>query len=113
MTSRDRYLWLHGERLLSERWRAEGWLGYSNLVLDRSGQVDNPGIVTGVADDYRYVDLWDLRWRVHGELSARNSVEFGGEWQVGDADYSYQNTVTLTPTIAQLYQKPLNSALKT
>ncbi len=113
VTSRDRYFWAHGQELYAGSWRADAWLGYSNLVLQRSGQVDNPGVVTGNASDYRDADLWDLRWRVHGELSARNSLEFGGEWQIGDADYSYQNVIALTPEIAQLYQKPLASTLTT
>jgi outer membrane cobalamin receptor len=113
MTSRERYFWVHGQQWASEAWRADAWLGYSNLELQRTGQVDNPGVVTGSASDYRTADLWDLRWRVHGALSPRQSLELGGEWQLGDADYSYQNTIVLAPQMAQLYQKPLDSALTT
>ena len=68
-------------------------------------------MVTGNVSDDRTSELWDLRWRVQGALSERQSLEFGGEGHVGDADYSYQNTISLTPEIAQLYQKPLNSSL--
>ena len=113
LTSRARYFWLRGQQWTSEAWRADAWLGYSNLQLQRNGTVDNPGVVSGSASDYRNADLWDLRWRVHGAMSPRQSIEFGGEWQIGDADYSYQNAIALAPQMAQLYQKPLFSTLTT
>ena len=111
LTSHALYVWLHGQQLFSDRWRAESWLGYSNLHSLREGQVNNPGVVVGSVADDRYAELWDFRWRVHGALSERQSLEFGGEAHLGDADYTYQNAIALTPVIAQLYQKPLASSL--
>ncbi|HEV7431692.1 MAG TPA: TonB-dependent receptor, partial [Steroidobacteraceae bacterium] len=107
------YFWLHGQQQFNARWRAESWLGYSGLHSMRDGQVDNPNVVAGRVSDTRNSDLWDFRWQVHGALSERQSLEFGGEWHTGDADYSYQNAVALSPQIAQLYQKPVSSRLDT
>ena len=113
LTSSSQYLWLRGQHQFDSRWNLESWLGYSSLQSLRSGNVDNPGVVTGSASDDRSSDLWDFRWRMHGHLSERQNVEFGGEWQVGNADYSYQNSVALAPEVAQLYQKPLQASLDT
>ena len=113
LSSRNRYLWLYGQQQFDPRWNLESWLGYSDLQSMRSGNVDNPGVVLGVVTDERSSQLWDFRWRMHGALSERQSVEFGGEWQVGDADYYYQNSVALAPEVAQLYQRPLQSSLDT
>jgi outer membrane cobalamin receptor len=113
LSSRTVYFWLSGEQRINEQWRAEGWLGYSALHSLREGQVDNPNVVMGRVSDARNSDLWDVRWQMHGTLSERHTVEFGGEWHVGDADYAYQNVQALTPEVAQLYGKPLHSSLDT
>ncbi len=113
LSSNTLYLWLRGQQQFSERWRGEGWLGYSALHSLREGQLDNPGVVSGRVSDERTSEQWNLRWQVHGTLSERHAVEFGGEWHAGDADYSYQSTQQLSPEIAQLYGKPLASSLDT
>lgn len=105
LSSRTRYLWLHGAQRLSTRWRAEAWLGYSALHSERYGTVDNVAIAVGSVADTRSADLWDLRWRFKGALSERQHIELGGEWQVGDSDYQYRSALTLTPEIAALYQR--------
>ena len=113
LTSSNQYFWVRGQHQFDQRWNLDSWVGYSNLQSLRSGDVDNPGVVTGDVSDDRSAQLWDFRWRMHGALSERQSVEFGGEWQVGDADYAYRNSLALTPEVAQLYQKPLQSSLDT
>ena len=107
------YLWLRGQQQFNEQWRADSWLGYSGLHSLREGQVDNPNIVTGQVSDQRTSDLWNFRWQMHGTLSERHTLEFGGEFHTGDADYSYQNTQVLAPDIAQLFGKPRTSSLDT
>ena len=113
LTSHTFYLWLRGQQQFNEQWRAESWLGYSTLHSLREGQVDNPNVVAGRVSDERTSDVWNIRWQMHGTLSERHTVEFGGEWHAGDADYSYQNAQVLAPEIAQLYGKPRSSSLDT
>jgi outer membrane cobalamin receptor len=113
LTSRRFYLWLNGQQQFNERWRGESWLGYTALHALRTGQLDNPNVVAGHVSDERTSDLWNFRWQMHGTLNERHTLEFGGEWHEGDADYSYQNAQVLTPAIAQLYGKPLSSSLDT
>ncbi len=113
LSSHSFYLWLHGEQRLSERWRGEAWLGYSELHSLRVGQVDNPEVVVGQVSDMRNSDLWNVRWQMHGVLSERHTLEFGGEWHAGDADYAYRNAQRLAPEIAQLYGKPASASLDT
>ena len=113
LTSSNQYFWVRGQQQFDRRWNLDSWIGYSSLQSLRSGDVDNPGVVSGAVSDDRSAQLWDFRWRMHGDLSERRNVEFGGEWQVGDADYSYQNRVALTPQVARLYQKTPQSSLDT
>ena len=107
LSSRTLYLWLHGAHRISRQWRAEAWLGQSQLQSQRYGTVDNGAIARGFVDDQRSADLWDLRWRFNGALSERQHLEWGGEWQVGDGDYQYRSALALTPAIAALYHRDL------
>ena len=113
LSSERYYFWLNGEQQFNERWRGESWLGYSTLHSLREGQLDNPNVASGHVSDERTSDLWYFRWQMHGTLSERQTLEFGGDWHAGDADYSYQNSQVLAPAIAQLYGKPLSSSLDT
>ncbi len=113
LSSRSSYLWLHGEQQVNEQWRAQGWVGYSSLHSLREGRVNNPNVVVGRVSDERHSDLWNVRWQIHGTLSDWHTVEFGGEWHAGDADYSYQSARVLAPEIAQLYGKSPASSLDT
>jgi outer membrane cobalamin receptor len=103
LSSRARYVWLHLDRRINDRWRAEAWLGDTNLQSHREGQLNNVGIVQGFVDDERSADLWDFRWRMNGAIDERQSVEFGGEWHVGDGDYRYRSAALLAPAVAAIY----------
>ena len=103
LVSNSRYLWLRGDTLLGERWRASAWLGSTVSNSSRSGTLRNPGIAQGDVSDERSADLWDLKLALFRDFGERRHLEIGADWQVGDGDYTYRSTVQFPAAIAAAY----------
>jgi outer membrane cobalamin receptor len=104
--SASRYLWLRGDTLLGERWRASVWLGSTVSHSNRSGRLNNPGIAQGTVRDQRAADLWDLKLVLSRDLDPRRHLELGADWQVGDGDYDYQSSRQFPAVVAAAYGVP-------
>ncbi len=103
--SRLRYAWLRADHAWSERLEGSAWLGFSQVVSNRSGTMDKPGIAQGRVTDRRSSDYVDLRGRIAWQPAERHWLEGGFELTEEDARYLYDATATYSPAVAGLFAR--------
>ena len=96
LESRSRYLWLRADHDWQNGIDASIHLGHSTIDGFRDGTIDNPDISTGLVNDRRSSEYWDLRGQVAWEVSPRNWLEGGFEWTEEDAVYRYTAEASFT-----------------
>jgi hypothetical protein len=105
LESRNRYLWLRGDRT----WRGgvETTLMVGHSVIDgfREGTIHNPEISEGAVSDRRSSEYWDLRSRVAWQPNPRHWLEGGFEWTEEDAVYRYQAAASFAAPVAELFSR--------
>ena len=101
--SRLRYAWLRGDHAWNDTLEASAWFGYSQVVSNRSGTMDKPGIAQGFVSDRRSSRYYDLRGRIAWQPSERHWLEGGFELTEEDARYEYEATAAYSPAVADLF----------
>ncbi len=103
--SRNRYLWLRADHDWQNGVDASIHAGHSTIDGFRAGTIDNPEISTGMVNDRRSSEYWDLRGRVAWEVNAWNWLEGGLEWTEEDAVYRYTAQASYTDSVAELFSR--------
>jgi hypothetical protein len=105
LESRNRYLWLRADHDWQNGIDASVHVGHSTIDGFRAGTIDDPEISTGMVNDHRSSEYWDLRGRVAWEVNARNWLEGGFEWTDEDASYRYTAQASFTDSVADLFSR--------
>lgn len=103
--SRNRYLWLRGDREWENGIQASLWLGHSTIDSFRSGSIDRPGIAAGTVADRRASDYWEARGRIGWDLADRHWLEGGFEWTEESALFRYAADATYTDAAAEFFSR--------
>ena len=105
LESRSRYLWLRADHDWQNGIDASIHLGHSTIDGFRDGTIDDPEISTGLVNDRRSSEYWDLRGQVAWEVNPRNWLEGGFEWTEEDAVYRYTAEASFTDSVADLFAR--------
>ncbi len=93
---RNSYVWGTVEHDFSGAFTARGLASYTYVKTDRQGEIGEPGVREGFADDHRHYDVLGLKldatWRTDRWLT-----RFGGEVRWLDATYDYSSIVHFEP----------------
>ena len=103
MESRNRYLWLRGDREFSDSVQATAWLGHSTIDSFRKGSVAREEISSGEVNDQRSSEYRELLGRVTWQPGTRHWLEGGFEWIDESAVYRYAAIAAYTPAVAELF----------
>ena len=103
--SRNRYLWLRGDRDWQNGIQASLWVGHSKVDSNRTGDIDKPGITAGTVTDRRSSEYSEFRARLAWQPQPRHWFEGGMEWTDESAAYRYAADATYTDAVADLFSR--------
>lgn len=103
--SRNRYLWLRGDREWRNGMQSSLWLGRSSMSSSRVGTLDNRDIATGSVFDRRSSDYLELRGKLSWQANPSHWFEGGFEWNDEKAEYRYRADATYTDPVAALFMR--------
>lgn len=103
--SRNRYLWIRGDREWSDDLHASIWLGQSSVDSFRQGSIDKPEIAAGTVSDRRSSEYQELRGRFAWQPRSRHWFDGGFEWILEDARYRYAANAAYTQAVADLFSR--------
>jgi hypothetical protein len=101
--SRSHYAWLRADRTFNPDLAASLWVGHSQIDSVRGGTLHNPGFATGLVEDSRSSQFWDLRGRVSWQVRESHWLESGFEWTDEAATYRYRAQAQFAPPVAVLF----------
>ena len=105
LESRNRYLWLRADHDWENGIEASVHVGHSTIDGFRAGTIDDPEISTGIVNDRRSSEYWDLRGRVAWDANERNWLDGGFEWTEEDAVYRYTAQAGFTDSVADFFSR--------
>ena len=100
------YVWVNAIHRVGEDAQLNVLLGHSTINSERAGTLSNPGIGTGVLDDLRRSETWDIQASWKWLANPRHQLEGGIDGSYGSANYRYTNAVTFDPTVAVFFGTP-------
>lgn len=103
--SRNRYLWLRGDRDWENGVKTSLWLGHSTIDSARNGSIDKAGIAAGSVEDHRSSEYRELRGSIGWDLADRHWLEGGFEWTDESAVFRYAANATYTDAAAEFFSR--------
>jgi hypothetical protein len=113
MRSSSGYFWLQGTRGMAlpgdDAARLALWLGRTHFESARAGQLASPGFSTGVLNENRGADVWDLKTKLDWAWAPSHQLEAGIDVAFGKASYDYASRVSHSPVLAAVLGVPADN----
>lgn len=103
LDSEAAYVWLRGLQRLDNGGNLSMTFGRTFLQQSRIGNLVSPQLAAGELAENRQSEIWDLRMRADIALTPQHSLELGGEWSHGSADYIYDKQLQFAPIVVQRF----------
>jgi outer membrane receptor protein involved in Fe transport len=109
---RDEYFWLARDHRLSASLETRVTAVVTSAERKRSGTVNIPGVASGVLEDARDFERWEITndWTYRPNDSS--SYSFGAELSSSRARYDHTRAVAFNPLVATAFGRPAGDTLR-